>query len=194
MAEKDLPVIDMVPGTWKSENGVVLKLKKVSRFVIVDMGRKIPVPKIPVVYIEDKGRNEENPNDPDYIEALNEANYKRAMATVTASLTLGTEIVSLPEGMPGPDDDEWFSVLEALDIDVPKDNKRLRYSAWLKYIALDDNSFNDLIQLVFKFSGLTTEQEVAAAQNGFRGETTWAADIPVSDPAESPSGNNNSGQ
>ena len=184
MTDSTLPVIDMVPSQWTSENGVVLKLKKVSRFIIVEMGRKVAMPKVPVIYIEDKGRAEENPNDPDYIAAVTEANYQRSMATITASLTLGTEIESLPEGMAGPQDNEWIEIVEALGIEVPKDNKRLRYAAWLKYIALDGNSFDALILLVLKFSGLTTEADVTQAQEGFRGETKWAADIPDSPETE----------
>lgn len=188
-----LPVIDMVPTSWTSANGVVLKLKKVSRFVIVDMGRKIQMPKVPVIYIEDKDRTEENPNDPEYIAAVTEANYQRAMATITASLTLGTEIEKLPDGMVGPQDDEWFEIMRSLDIDVPKDNKRLRYAAWLKYIALDDASFNDLIQVVLKFSGLTTETDVTQAQEGFRGEKKWATDLPDSSETENQSEHNGIG-
>lgn len=179
----------IIADTFKASNGVVLKLKRVSRFAIVEAGRKIPVPKVPTTYVADKDRQEENPNDPDYIAALAESNYQRSMMTITASLVLGTEIISLPKGMPGPEDDEWYEVLDALDITVPKDNKRLRYSAWLKYVCLADEEFMDLMNLVLKFSGLVTEQDVAQAQDAFRGATTRPADLSVPPTAENPSGN-----
>src|SRR5437016_985353 len=79
----DLDLESLVPsrekGLFYAKNGLVLRLKRVSRLVIVEAGRKIPVPRPPTMYIEEKGREEENPDDPDYILELNAANYERGM-------------------------------------------------------------------------------------------------------------------
>lgn len=160
-----------------SESGLELKLKKVSRFLVVDAGKTVKMPKVPVVHIEDKGRDEENPNYPDYIVALQEANYQRVIVSYATLLAMGTEVARLPSTMEGPETDEWIDTLLGLDIvDVPKDNKKLRYAAWLKYVGLPDGvEFEKLTTQLLRFSGLTTEADVAKAEETFRGEAEGSA-------------------
>lgn len=157
-----------VRSTFTTHNGIVLEFAKVSRLAVVDAGRQIKEPKPPMVFIEDKGRSEDNPNDPDYLRAVQEVQYERGMVTITLLLALGTKIQHLPRGIEGPDGDEWLEILQASGIAIPTDNKRLRYCAWLKYIALPDDALNDLIKEVMRYSGLTLEEDVAVAQDNFR--------------------------
>ena len=121
-----------------------------------------------MVYIEDKGREEENPNDPDYLAAMQNIQFERGLATITLLLALGLRIKHIPDSVEGPEGDEWIEVLEASDILVPKDNKRLRFCAWLKYIALPDDDLNVAIKEIMRYSGLTLEEDVAVAQDNFR--------------------------
>lgn len=151
-----------------TESGIELRLKKVSRFIVTEVGKKILMPKVPVVYIEDKERMEENPNDPDYRQALIAAQNERGALIVTSVVALGTEVARLPEGIAGPLDDEWIEVLEGVDLEIDRKNQRLRYAAWLKYIALPDGpEFDALITKVFRFSGLTAEADVKDASDAF---------------------------
>lgn len=156
---------------YVTESGLELKLKKVSRFLVLEVGKKIPVPKVPVVFIEEKGRSEENPNDPDYVKALQDSTNERGALVVTSIIAVGSEVAKLPSGMPGPLDDEWIEVMAGVDIDIPKHNQRLRYSAWLKYIGLPDpKEFDGLVTKILRFSGLTTEADVKDASDAFPGD------------------------
>jgi hypothetical protein len=151
-----------------ARNGLVLKLKKVNRLVVVEAGRKIPMPVAPRFYNDEKGREEENPSHPDYIEAVREANYARGMMTIGVYITLGTEIKSLGEGMQRPEEKEWAETLAELGIDIPSAS-RPRYVAWLKYYALEDDELTELTNKSMRFSGITLESDVIEAKESFRG-------------------------
>jgi len=155
------------PQTWISSNGIVFRFKRVSRMIIADAGRKIRDPKVPVVMNEDKGREEENPNHPDYIEALADANYRRGMLAVNVYLSMGTEIVTLPEGIVPPEDCSWEEDLAAFDLDIPAKGKA-RYVAWLKYYALNDDDSSELTLAAMRYGGATLEEDVSAAEAGFQ--------------------------
>ena len=89
--------------------GVVVRLKPVSSSLVEEMKAAIPMPDVPVVWIEAKEREEENPNDPRYIEAVEEVNRKRADAIFDALCTFGVELV---DGL--PEDDLWLKKLKLL--------------------------------------------------------------------------------
>src|SRR5512147_358179 len=91
--------------------GITFKLKKVSRILIVDATRKIKLPKPPIMMNEDKGREEENPTDPDYQAALADANYLRAMTVINVYVTLGTKPIKVPENLEPPESDNWIDEL-----------------------------------------------------------------------------------
>jgi len=68
------------------------------------------MPPVPVVWIEAKEREEENPNDPRYIEAVEEVQRKRADAIFDALCTFGVELV---DGL--PEDEKWIKRLKLLE-------------------------------------------------------------------------------
>ena len=154
------------PQTWISSNGIVFRFKRVSRMIITDAGKKIKDPKVPLVMNDDKGRMEENPNDPDYVEALTDANYRRGMLAVDVYLAMGTEVVSCPEDIEPVESDIWKEDIELFGIDVPAKGKA-RYVAWLKYYALPDDDTNALTLAAMRYGGATLEEDVTDAQAGF---------------------------
>lgn len=159
-------------------SGLLLELRKVSRFVVLGVGKQIPMPKVPTMYIEDKGRVEENPNDPDYLAAVRDASNERGLFVISTIIALGTRIKFKPEDMEGPEEDDWLDTLEGLSIvDVPRNNQRLRYSAWLRYVGLPDNvEFDKLTTQVLRYSGLTPEEDVQAASDSFRNPESGTTD------------------
>lgn len=159
-------------GLFYASNGLVLQLRRVSRFVLVDAARKMKPPPVPSVYLADKEREEENPEDPTYLQEMQDFEYERGMLTITTMLALGCEVHTMPEGMVPPDDDDWFAVLEALQITVIPNNKRLRFAAWLKYVGLDDILLMKLITEIQRYSGLTLEADVGEAEKSFPGDAT----------------------
>ena len=82
--------------------GVVLKAKQASPTILIRVMTAKERPEPPVVFIKAMGREMENPDDPDYIDRVQawEMNYKNSM--LNALVGLGTELVSIPNGMEGP--------------------------------------------------------------------------------------------
>lgn len=89
--------------------GVRVKVVPVSAPLITDAAAMIDDPPVPMVYIESKGREEENPNDPNYLKALTNAEIRRSQASMDAMLMFGTELI---DGM--PEDDSWIDRLKWL--------------------------------------------------------------------------------
>lgn len=85
-------------------------LHPVSGALVEDVRSAIKMPKVPVVYIEAKDREEENPNDPAYLEAVERANTERGNAVLDAIITFGVELV---DGV--PEDDSWLRKLQMLE-------------------------------------------------------------------------------
>jgi hypothetical protein len=90
--------------------GVRVRLNPVSSSLVEDMKNVIKMPPVPVVWIEAKEREEENPNDPAYIDAVREVESKRASAVLDALCMFGVE---LEEGL--PEDTVWIKKLRVLE-------------------------------------------------------------------------------
>jgi hypothetical protein len=155
---------------FTASNGVKLRLVKVPRFVINDLAKDIKEPPVPQVFNEDKQRWEDNPLDPAYEEARKKFLNDVGELSVKIYFSLGTSLVS-DNGLQGPEDDDWADALEEVGLTIPpKDKKRKRYLAWLKYYALSDEDQTNLMSAVMEFSGATSEKKVAEAEESFQGE------------------------
>jgi hypothetical protein len=164
----NLTVIDN-PNIFVTANGIRLKLKKVARLILVEAQKGYAAPKPPMMFNEDKGRQEENPLDPDFLAAVNQHNFDMGMLGINVFLTFGTEVLSLPDGIYGPDDNEWTDSLDEFNI-IISSKKRQRYVQWLKYYALDDVELNELSRRIMRVSGMTPEEDVAVAAESFPGD------------------------
>jgi hypothetical protein len=90
--------------------GVVVRLHPVSSSLVEEMKGAVKMPDVPKVWIEAKEREEENPNDPQYIEQVEACTAKRADAIFDALCMFGVELV---DGL--PDDDSWLKKLRMLE-------------------------------------------------------------------------------
>jgi len=153
--------------TWTSSNGIVFRFRPVSRLIITDAIRRIKDPKPPLVMDPDKGRMEENPNDPDYVEAVADADYRRGMLAVDVYLSMGTEVVYRPEELESVESTGWSDDLESFGLEIPA-RGRARYVAWVKYYALTDEETNTLTLMAMRHGGATLEDDVAEALAGFQ--------------------------
>lgn len=154
---------------YVSTSGIVFKLNKVSSLLIMDATKKIPVPAVPRVYLEDKGREEENPSDPNYLKAMEDYTAERGILTSTLVIAFGSEVSTLPDNYTPFDDKSWADDLEEFGVTVPIKGKA-RYAAWVKFHLLDNNDIAELIKAVMRFSGNTLEEDVAQATDSFRGD------------------------
>lgn len=168
----------MKDGIFTSERGLRLRLKKVSRMVVVEAGMKIDLPTPPKVWIPEQERFEDNVLDPDYEDELRRAQYNKSIASTSIYLAMGTEIdYPLPDGIVGPDDDSWSDELDEMGVSVPdKTRRRMRYVFWLRCYALTDTDFTELSKVTAHYSGHLTEEQVQAIEDSFRNQSTGNAD------------------
>jgi hypothetical protein len=140
--------------------GVRVRLKSVSASLIDDVRARIKDPVVPTVHDEEKDRDLQNPNDPAYLRALEEADEARAVAAVDAMIMFGVELVDeIPENT------DWIKRLAMLGIEVDESNKFAVEFAFKKYIAVGTP---DLPQ-VYTASAPVTTEGVAKAMAGFPG-------------------------
>lgn len=147
-------------------NGIVLEIRRIPAQM---MRRAIQVVKRPVVpTVTVQGTEEENPDDPDYQAAI-EAFHHRRMEVITEVLkTAGTKLVSVPDGMEGPDSDEWLEQARAIGLEPDVSSPLKRYREWLDLYALEAQSDTiTLTALTMMRFGLL-EQEVLETMAWFR--------------------------
>ena len=160
-------------------SGVILNLTSVPKTFIYEATRAFKRPKIPTYLNEEKGREEENPGDPDYLEALEMYAADVANAATDVALLRGTSIQEIPDDVIGPDSDEWIQEMEVLGLPM-RDNPRARYMTWIKAIAAPlDNDINGLLEEVGRLTGVS-ESDVADAVERFRRITARSKDRPAS--------------
>ena len=154
---------------FTASTGVVLRAKAVSPLLIIDAQKKLREPRPPKVHNPDKGYDEENPADPDYIAAV--AEYRQTIGEVSNAiwLTMGVDVVTVPNGMQDAESTEWSEMLEDVaDITVPERGPRRRY-CWLKYVVLTSmEDVQGLIGQISRMSGIVMEGDVQLAAGDFR--------------------------
>lgn len=157
------------PSTFTAANGLKLRLKRVSQMIIADANRRLKPPKPPVTWNPDKERNEENPQHPDYIEALSYYRFDTAMLAMRVYFILGTEVEYLPRDIEPVDSTVWSDAILAADAEaeIPESGPR-RYLAWLKLYALPDEDQARLLNAIIGAGNGTLEAQVVEAQNSFR--------------------------
>jgi len=145
--------------------GVEVRLRPVSAALISEVTSSIKYPKVPKVFNEDKGRDEENPVHPDYLAAKQDVDNERGMAAMDAMAMFGVELI---DGV--PEDDRWLRNLKLLEkrgrldfsgLDLT-DEVDLEY-LYKKHIAVSGADY----ALLGRLSGLT-EEAISAAAESFR--------------------------
>ncbi len=165
-------------------NGIILKLRAVPAAMMRRVATKIEKPKVPKMDMG-KGREEENPGDPAYQDAMDEYHYVVGEATVNVILSMGVSVVSVPDGMDNIDDEGWTEALEFFDVDKEYDlsTKIGRKLAWLQYYAITGEP--EWLKVLGRISAMIgmTEGEVADAIESFRDRATRGADngLPAED-------------
>ena len=155
------------PNLVELSTGVVLRVKAVPQSLFGDIVARYPEPEPPVAFIADKGREEENPDDPGYLKRVMANNAAIAKAMSDAVLLLGTAVESMPDGFPGIDAVEWQDELRLLGYDLK--SPRARYLAWVKFKAgpaLAD--YQAVWKAVGRLTGVT-EADTQAAVRRFPG-------------------------
>lgn len=112
--------------------GIKARLLPVSSSIIIEAQSEIDDPPVPMQEIEGKPGKYENPNDPDYLKAVKEANKARVQAGIDVMIIMGVELV---DGL--PENDEWI--------------KKLKYLERRGRISLDGYDLNDDLDREFLY-------------------------------------------
>lgn len=178
---------------FELSNGIILKIKSVPPFLVQAVQQEFKTPRPPKVYIEEKGREEENPNDPEYLRTLQELEEKQDLAVNDLFLGAGTTVLSVPEGYYLPEQDEWIDVVEfaqnitGKEIHIERNDKIKRYLHWLRFYALETGGDIALAtSLPMQLAGIR-EGEVEEVMESFRGFPGRGTDTESS----APTGNSN---
>lgn len=144
--------------------GVRVKLVSVPIGLIQDAQSHLIPPKVPMMLNETKGREEENPLDPTYLEKVAEYEEKRGMAAMDTMIMFGLVVDGLPET------DDWL--------------KRILWLSNRGTMPLPDVDFTDPIEKEFLFKKYViattrviqaigqktgvSKEAITQAKNGFR--------------------------
>lgn len=158
--------------------GVVLRGKKVSASLLIEVLTSVKRPKPPVYRNEKMGRMMENPDDPDYIEQVQAYKYEQAGVLQTVMILMGTEIASIPTGMEGPHPvkkegrkqkaeeswPKWLGEYELLGLPMNPESEAWRYLTWAKFkAAVSDEDLRQIQEVVGRLSGIR-ESDTRAAE------------------------------
>lgn len=160
------------PAEMRVSSGVLFGIKIVPPLLIRRAMQGVPKPRPPRVWIEEKGREEENPLDPGYLAAVEEWEETQSDAVIRAMLLAGTWAKEIPEGVPAIESEDWVEMLDAVEMPAPVRlaTKSQRYLAWVQFVAC--TSAEDLLALgvaVGRATGLS-EGDVMAAIDSFRSD------------------------
>lgn len=150
--------------------GVQIRVRPVSALLIQEVTSHIKDPRPPLQPNPDKdGRMEENPFDPAYLDAMEEARNQRALATSDTMVMFGLELVN---GL--PEDETWIKKLKWMEkmghIDLSSidfDDPFEKHFAFKKFIA----ATNPTIMEVTRASGVT-QADIDVATESFQRNTT----------------------
>jgi hypothetical protein len=147
--------------------GVQLKIKPVSKHFIFQVTSKFKKPEVPMYMNEAKGRMEENPSHPDYLEAQEQYIIDVVDATNDLVLMRGTEIHAIPDSVIKPNSKAWKSEMKILGLPMI-DDERYRYLSWVKAIAATtDSDLSILMEEIGRLTGVP-ESDVEQAVERFR--------------------------
>ena len=160
-----------------TSTGVRFRAAEVSQWAITAINRQMEVskPRPPKFHNADFDRDEENPNDPAYLDALSDWQVDRWERILELAILTALKIDEIPEGVQRPLDDEWRENLAMAGIEL-SDNPKRRLIEWVKYVAAPSNDdWFELAGLARRTIG-TDEGDVAAATETFRSDPSGGTD------------------
>jgi len=157
---------DKQDGSTVLSTGVRARLIPVAANLISKVASRVKDPPVPMDFIEEKQREEPNPDNPEYLRQLAEATTRRGTVSLETMVMFGVDLI---DGL--PEDDAWLKRLQFLerrgDIDLSEydleDPMELEF-VYKLYIAVGST---DIIAIA-KMSGISPE-EVEQAAESFQG-------------------------
>ena len=171
-------------------NGIVLRIKPMPPLLLNDIANSIPEPEMPKIFIEEDNRYEDNPDHPAYIKALNDRANEVGIRTINAIISVGSEVVSIPDGVLRPEDNGWLKRTKFTNYQFDADDPEERYLAWLRFYAIaTSEDLNKVNTLPLILAGLR-EAEVEDALQSFRSGEERGIDPNLPNPDDNKNGDN----
>ncbi len=172
------------PNRVTLSNGVVLQIKEVQRdqigFAMRNAQKEHPEPTAPMIYIEERGREEPNDADPDYLQAHITWQIEMASRMMSVLYWDAVEIVETPEGLPGMDSREFAEYLEDVMGEGVRTSQRGRKVQWLRYRAIPIADLLNFQRRLLRLAGVP-EEDIREVEATFRGDTGGEPDSGSSD-------------
>ncbi len=162
---------------YELSNGVKVRLRKMSPILLAQVATQVGQgePKVPMLYNEDKEREEDNPLDPDYIADHDRWAAGRGIRLMRALVGGATSLEHSPDDVMGHDSDEFAQFLELMEIPLSP-SAQGRYTQWVMYVGIQDQEqMADFSATLMRMAG-AREEDVAEAQALFRGDEERTAD------------------
>ena len=173
-------------------NGIVLTVRPVPPRLIREATSRVPAPQIPKVWIADGDRHEENPDDPEYQDAIRRHPEMVAEAAATVGVMAGTAIKYVPEGVEPPESDEWIQHVEAvaqaagMELTIRREPALARYYDWIRYYAAADEADLFMVTRMTTSGYMLSQAEVDQMVGTFRRLVGRPADPGLADPPGEP--------
>lgn len=172
------------PGTFTTTEGVKFRLKKVPRTTFSKVLDKFEAPSPPTIWIEEKGRSEPNPNDPDFLKHMRDFDLESSLGLMMALVMLGSDVIDVPAGVERPEDTDWSETLEVIGFEIPAGGKA-RYAAWVRNVVLvDEENLTKMAAAISHFNGWIKVAEVQQVMNSFRSDEVRNSPPGISTPDE----------
>ncbi len=149
--------------------GVKLRLRRPSSMLVKEATKSLMEgePRPPMVFIEEKEREEENPNDPDFIAAHNIWLAEVGIRSLRALIPTGTKLEHKPEDVVGPEDEDFEDLMAAMGQEAAA-GKFSRYVQWVMSVACGAQDLEILSVRLMRLAGIP-EGDVADVLATFPG-------------------------
>lgn len=158
-------------------NGTKLTVRGIPALLILAVSQRYPEPTVPKWYNDAKQREEENPTDPTYLQALKDHAVLLQDKTIDCFLANGIVVDEVGPDCTPLEDDTWLENTEfTLDMELPRSGAGRRV-AWLRHHVLDQaDDLGNVVTEISVASGLVTEAAVRQAAESFRNTEVQPAD------------------
>ncbi len=183
------------PNRIELSNGVVLKIKMVSRNAISYAARNAmkehPEPQPPMVWIKDRGRDEPNPDDPNYVQAFQLHQIEITARIMDVLYARAVELIEKPDDVAGPDSQEFQDYVELAMGEGLRKSELGRWVQWLRYWAFPgeegaEDEFN-LQSRLLQLAGVPV-QDIRVVEATFPGDPVGESDTGNDDSESSKDG------
>ena len=149
--------------------GVKLRLRRPSSMLVKEATKSLvdTEPKPPMVFIEEKEREEENPNDPAFRAAHNIWLAEVGVRALRALIPTGTALELKPDDVVGPEDEDFADLMRSMGQE-PETGRFTRYVQWVMSVACGAQDLEILSVRLMRLAGIP-EGDVADVLEMFPG-------------------------